>query len=101
MLIARRSLLRGLFAIPAIVAASSLMPLRGISLIMPSELTDAEIIALLDKRLDDGMGGWNEAIQQWCPPKYTVAMPYARFSAYQSIDEELGLGRFSGRYIRV
>lgn len=31
-IITRRSLLRGLFATPAIVAASSLMPLRGIAM---------------------------------------------------------------------
>ena len=41
MLIDRRSLLRGLFAAPAVVAAASLMPLRG--LIMPVRWSDDEI----------------------------------------------------------
>jgi hypothetical protein len=35
-MITRRSILRGLFAAPAVVAASSLMPIRGI--VMPPEL---------------------------------------------------------------
>ena len=34
MIYSRRSILRGLFAMPAIVAASSLMPIRGVPLIL-------------------------------------------------------------------
>ena len=39
-LIHRRALLRGLFAAPAIVAAGSLMPIRGVKLITVSSLTE-------------------------------------------------------------
>lgn len=51
-IISRRSILRGLFSAPAIVAVSSLMPIRG--LVMPRALTDSEIVAMLDNRLDQG-----------------------------------------------
>jgi hypothetical protein len=52
-LIHRRSLLRGLFTAPAVVAASSLMPLRGV--IMPIDYEGWRIVTDSDLsfRLDD------------------------------------------------
>lgn len=80
-MIERRTLLRGLFAMPAIVAASSLMPVRGFSMIMPHELTDAEIVALLDKRLDEG----------WSAGKYEPGRSFARYSGNDHVEHKLGL----------
>lgn len=51
-MITKRTFLRGLFAAPAIVAASSLMPIRGELLILPEELNTAQIVAILERRID-------------------------------------------------
>lgn len=69
-MITKRTFLRGLFAAPAIVAASSLMQIRGVSLIRPEELNTAELIAILNGRLDAGAGGFDEQTQRWVNSKY-------------------------------
>lgn len=60
-MITKRTFLRGLFAAPAIVAAASLMPIRGVSLIRPEELSTAEIVSLLERRIDAA----NAEMQRW------------------------------------
>lgn len=82
-LITRRSLLRGLFAAPAIVAASSLMPIRG--LVLADELSTAELVALLDGRLDAGhRGAWNAQSRQW-EAAYPGSLGYVRYGGYRSL----------------
>lgn len=63
MLIARRSLLRGLFALPAVVAVGSLMPISAKKLLLPptfalqpAYLADGDTVALLSQ--DGQVLGW-------------------------------------------
>ena len=84
-MLTRRFFAYGAIAAPAIVAASSLMPIRAAKLILARELTDAEIVALLDVRLDEGVGGWSGAwpptgtmsdYGRWRPCKYDGNSPF-------------------------
>lgn len=59
-MIERRALLRGLFAMPAIVAVSSLMPIRGI--IMPTRRR-LEIELLVEGLKRDGI--WEKIEHLW------------------------------------
>lgn len=51
------------------------MPIRG--LVLAEDLSAAEIIALLDGRLDAGAGGFNEQTQRWVNSKYNGWEPEA------------------------
>ena len=91
-MIARRSLLRGLFAAPAIVAAASLMPIRGISLsqLLPDpygNLSDAELVALLEQRLEQSVGHWDDVNKRWVLGKDYGATEaeYVRFGGHQTL----------------
>ncbi len=67
-MIHRRSLLRGLFVAPAIVAFDSLMPIKGIPLIIPFTAADIPEIALPERQYYMGMyGNWyyTEAGDTW------------------------------------
>ncbi len=98
-LLTKRSFLRGLFAAPAIVAASSLMQIRGVSLIRTKELSTAEIISLLERRIDAA----NAEMQNWMSQKlygdvhgFKVGAagpegvignsPYVRFQGYELLN---------------
>jgi hypothetical protein len=59
-MIERRALLRGLFAMPAIVAIDSLMPIRGI--VMPVRY-NADVDLLIRGLIDDGI--WQKMDWLW------------------------------------
>lgn len=83
MMIERRSLLRGLFAMPAVIVASSLMPLRGVPLVIAENIDPNLIAAILDQRLDLG---W-----ETLPLPYHANDAFARYQGYEHVEAKLGL----------
>lgn len=77
-MLARRSFISGLVSAPAIVAAASLMPLRGVKMVFPELSIDpATMAALLDARLDVG--------------NYPGDGLYVRYQGIDDVEVKLGL----------
>ena len=89
MLVSRRGILRGLFAAPAIVAASSLMPIRGAALVMRDEFDPAEIAATLDQRIDAGDGHWCSIELRWKDLEYPGDGAWVRYAGYDVLTPEM------------